>query len=331
MARYLSVFFDVEDPFNELADDAAIDLTKICTSLGIRGSFCITGEKCRVLKRRGRVDVFEALAPHAMGYHTNTHSVHPTTMELLEYCGWDDGCAAIYDAERPGVDAFYEAFGRSPVCWGGAGFTWGPQVAGVLDRLEIPSYVYSRTVVPGMVPHRFVDRLAMPHHGFVLEEELESGAKTRLAYFRSKIQFQMTSSPWLGFFAGHPTRMRYKEFWDRCYHGGVNPTRIEPVTPKSPELYQRCLANLKWILGKLAKEYTIIGIDEAVSMAWQFEPLPASQLCIAEEKTIQRLERARKWPVHKPDLNIDSIKRETLLRLPLTQIATGVLTITGLQ
>lgn len=202
---------------------------------------------------------------------------------------------------------------------------------GVLDRLEIPSYVYSRTVVPGMVPHRFVDRLAMPHHGFVLEEELESGAKTRLAYFRSKIQFQMTSSPWLGFFAGHPTRMRYKEFWDRCYHGGVNPTRIEPVTPKSPELYQRCLANLKWILGKLAKEYTIIGIDEAVSMAWQFEPLPASQLCIAEEKTIQRLERARKWPVHKPDLNIDSIKRETLLRLPLTQIATGVLTITGLQ
>lgn len=321
MARVLSIFFDVEDPFGELADDAALDLARLCSDLGIRGSFCITGEKCRVLRKRDRMDVVESMQPHALGFHTNTHSVHPTTMELLEGKDWNTGCAAIYEQERPGVDAFQDLFGRNPACWGGAGFTWGPQVAGTLERLEIPAYVYSRTFVPGGMPHRFVGRLAMPHHGFILEEELESRLRTRLAYARIRLQFSTTSSPWLGLFAGHPTRLRYVDFWDAPYAGGVNPDPYKPIEAKPEARYQACLDNLSWLIHKLKAEFQIIGIDDAVRLPWHTKQVEREMLPKMTEQTLKRLDKARRWPIHRPTLSIAEISSLTIANLSAVEIA----------
>src|SRR5690348_3825266 len=90
------VAMDIEDPFGSLSDDAAMIVAQEFAFRGIRGSFCVTGEKCRRLLRKDREDVIDALKPHALGLHTDTHSQHPTTMELLEKCGWEDGCEAAY-------------------------------------------------------------------------------------------------------------------------------------------------------------------------------------------------------------------------------------------
>src|SRR5688500_8544735 len=105
---------DVEDPINALADDAALDFAQLFTELGIRGSFCITGEKCRKLVERGRQDVIETFLPHCLGLHTDTHSYHPTTMELLADLDYDEGCKAAFEAESKGFEAFRAAFGRTP-------------------------------------------------------------------------------------------------------------------------------------------------------------------------------------------------------------------------
>ncbi|MCE0445445.1 hypothetical protein LT493_11695 [Streptomyces tricolor] len=68
-------------------------LAELLRDKGVSAAFFITGDKARALVRRQRLDVFEALRSHDIGYHTNHHSTHPTIAEYLEPCGWADGVA----------------------------------------------------------------------------------------------------------------------------------------------------------------------------------------------------------------------------------------------
>ena len=152
MKKCISLFMDVEDPINPLADDAALEVAKLFTSCGVRGSFCLTGEKCRTLAARGRTDVARALLPHALGLHTDTHSFHPTTMELLETVSYAEGCELALQSESKGFDAFRRLFGRPPCFWGGAGNTWSPEITFALGQLGVRAYAYALTAVPKNAP-----------------------------------------------------------------------------------------------------------------------------------------------------------------------------------
>src|SRR4051812_41946399 len=84
------LWFDTEDYLSPADDDATKRLCEMLTRRGIRATFKLVGEKARVLERRGRTDVITALKQHAIGYHANFHSVHPTPTEYLADCGWLD-------------------------------------------------------------------------------------------------------------------------------------------------------------------------------------------------------------------------------------------------
>jgi len=56
-------------------------LATFLTEQGIQATFKVVGEKARTLERRHRTDVIAALQKHAIGYHANTHSQHPTPAE----------------------------------------------------------------------------------------------------------------------------------------------------------------------------------------------------------------------------------------------------------
>src|SRR5579862_3578195 len=75
------LWFDTEDYLLPADDDAAKRLAEMLTARGIRATFKVVGEKARTLERRGRTDVIAALQKHAIGYHANFHSVHPTPTE----------------------------------------------------------------------------------------------------------------------------------------------------------------------------------------------------------------------------------------------------------
>jgi hypothetical protein len=71
MARgvtYVVLWFDTEDYIDPIADDAALRIANDLTSLGVRATFKVVGEKARVLERRGRLDVIQALGRHCIGY-----------------------------------------------------------------------------------------------------------------------------------------------------------------------------------------------------------------------------------------------------------------------
>src|SRR5215467_12990909 len=71
------LWFDTEDYLSLADDDACKRLADLLTERHIRATFKVVGEKARVLERRGRTDVIEALRKHDIGFHANYHSVHP--------------------------------------------------------------------------------------------------------------------------------------------------------------------------------------------------------------------------------------------------------------
>jgi len=308
--KKVSVFMDVEDPINPLADDAALELALLFTEAGVRGSFCLTGEKCRTLQKRGRTDVVEAFRPHCLGLHTDTHSVHPTTMELLADLDFEEGCEAALNAERKGFDAFTDLFGRRPAFWGGAGNTWSPEITEALKHLGIPAYVYALTAIPCV--HRFNGVTALPQHLSIAETDWMDDAR---AAAQSEEIIRMANdifSPWVGVFVGHPTKMRYAEYWDTPYNAGRTPPTPEYTEPVPDEAYERAKANLRDFLKRLGQSTNIVGVDEALALEWRFYPPSKRDRDVFVRWTTDNLRSAAKWPIHRPDLDPSKIVSKTM-------------------
>lgn len=301
---------DVEDPINPLADDAALDFARLFTEAGVRGSFCLTGEKCRTLRARGRTDVVEAFRPHCLGLHTDTHSFHPTTMELLADLDFEDGCRAALETERKGFDAFTDLFGRSPAFWGGAGNTWSPEITEALKSLGIPAYVYALTAVPRV--HRFNGVTAFPQHLSIAETDWMDDERAALQSADVIRKTNDIFSPWIGVFVGHPTKMRYTEYWDTPYNAGRTPPSPEYTEPVPDEAYERAKANLRSFLAQLKETANILGVDEALALEWRFYPPSKLERDIFNKWTPANLRAAAKWPIHRPDLDPSKIVAKTM-------------------
>jgi len=102
------ICFDVEDytsPESAGMDDIPKWLAEIMTDEGVTGSFFVIGEKARMMEKRGRKDVIEAMARHDIGSHTNFGSIHPTVTEILEHASWELGTEEML---KNGVKALKE-------------------------------------------------------------------------------------------------------------------------------------------------------------------------------------------------------------------------------
>src|SRR5882672_12620020 len=105
------LWFDTEDYLLPADDDAAKRLAEMLTTRNIRATFKVVGEKARVLEKRRRDDVIEALKKHDIGYHANFHSVHPTPSEYLADCGLLDGMQEFIRREGGGAADVRRIFG----------------------------------------------------------------------------------------------------------------------------------------------------------------------------------------------------------------------------
>jgi len=138
---YVILWFDTEDYILPRSDDAAKRVADMLTNLGVRATFKVVGEKARTLERRGRSDVVEALKRHEIGYHSNTHSQHPTPAEYEEPLGWDEGVREFTRRERSGFEDVKRIFGRAPTCYGQPGSSWAPQSFGALRQWGVNVYL----------------------------------------------------------------------------------------------------------------------------------------------------------------------------------------------
>jgi hypothetical protein len=141
------LWFDTEDYILPASDDAAKRLAELLSARDIRATFKIVGEKARTLERRGRRDVIAALRKHAIAYHTDFHSVHPTPTEYLADCGFLDGVAEFVRREGNGAADVRRIFGvKTLACYGQPGSSWAPQAVAALKQIGVapagvPCYV----------------------------------------------------------------------------------------------------------------------------------------------------------------------------------------------
>lgn len=234
---YVVLWFDTEDYIEPAADDAALRIANDLTAAGVRATFKIVGEKARVLEGRGRRDVIQALSKHAIGYHSNWHSVHPTPAEYLVHLGYLEGAQEFERREEAGVADIRRIFGTQPVCYGQPGSSWGPQTNLALRRLKIPVYLDEGEQV-GLEEQPFwygglLYVFQMGRNQF--RAQLNAGSEDTAAYQRFDEAAQRLATAGGGVISiyYHPTEFVTTEFWDAVnFTHGANPPRDAWVRPQ---------------------------------------------------------------------------------------------------
>ena len=232
------ICFDVEDytsPESVGMDDIPKWLAEIMTEEGVTGTFFVIGEKARMMEKRGRKDVLEAMARHDIGSHTNFGSIHPTVTEILENANWKEGNEIMLRNETMGFDDLERIFGQRPVNLARHGGSYGPQLAGALSQLNA-GYVYSPIGLPGHNVVWFCNTLNFHgegSYGFFDDAYYRDDLfNPMLEALDSIIPASIADIDMMAFFANHPSKVRSIQFWDINYYRGANPGPDQWVTPE---------------------------------------------------------------------------------------------------
>ncbi len=237
------LWFDTEDYLLPADDDASLRLARLLSERNVRATFKIVGEKARVLEKRGRKDVIEALRKHDIGFHSNFHSVHPTPSEYLAECGWADGVAEFVRREGPGADDVRRIFGVPTLsCYGQPGSSWGPQTLAGLGRIGVaphgvPCYVDSGSHVGiGGVPFWYCGALTlykMNPNETRMDLHEPGGLEKGCEDFRKIHERLAADGGGLISIFYHPCEWVHREFWDGVnFSRGANPPREEWKAPR---------------------------------------------------------------------------------------------------
>ncbi|HLH52957.1 MAG TPA: hypothetical protein VKY92_05010 [Verrucomicrobiae bacterium] len=229
------LWFDTEDYLSPADDDACKRLATMLTERHIRATFKVVGEKARVLERRGRRDVIEALQKHDIGFHANFHSVHPTPTEYLADCSLLDGMAEFERREGPGAADVRRVFHKETlVCYGQPGSSWAAQAVAGLKQIGVapsgvPCYVdEGEHVGLDHKPFWFADALNVYHMGpnytrmELHDPAAVEPAKQKVSEIARRLQTEDGGGLISIFY--HPCEWIHLEFWDGVnFRRGANP------------------------------------------------------------------------------------------------------------
>jgi hypothetical protein len=230
---YVVLWFDTEDYLLPASDDAAKRIAEFLSNQGVRATFKLVGEKARVLEARHRSDVIAALSRHEIGYHSDTHSQHPTIAEYESALGWEQGAEEFDRRERAGFEDVGRIFGYAPTCFGQPGVSWAPQAYPTLKKWGVHVYLDDGPQVQlNGKPFWFGGLLNI--FGIEAGRQLEpnddwSNLESAKDYFKNA-QAQMSQQPSGGLvsFMFHPTQFISQVFWDAVnFARGANPPRSE--------------------------------------------------------------------------------------------------------
>jgi hypothetical protein len=218
-------------------------LADLLTAKGVRATFKVVGEKARVLEKRGRGDVVEALKRHDIAFHSNFHSVHPTPTEYLAECGLLDGVAEFVRREGPGAADVRRVFGvESLACYGQPGSSWASQAIvalptiGVTAEEGVPCYVDSGNQIGlGGKPFWYCGALNvfnMRPNETRFDLHTPGALEKGEAEVRGIVERLRGEGGGLVSIFYHPCEWVHKEFWDGVnFRRGANPPRDQWRAP----------------------------------------------------------------------------------------------------
>ncbi len=290
--------FDTEDILTAQSDDAALALAQLLTRHGVRATFPITAAKVDALLSRGRQDVLTALGRHQIGFHSTSHSFHPTISEELEALSGLEAVAAFSVREEAGFNRVAEVFGEAPTVYTQPGGNWTAEAIPSLLSWGVRCF-YSESwngyididgrpmilagichwAAPVSVPKPWLSRLPEMHDDalkMVRQAILEQSRGGRLGLVNA---------------VTHPTELVTKRFWDaKPFGGGVNAGR---ESRKPPPLRDRLV--VAKALQSLSDWLTAVRTDGAEIDFWTADDLAsafsdrAPELKVKEEAQVALL------------------------------------------
>jgi hypothetical protein len=270
---YVVLWFDTEDYIEPAADDAALRIASDLSAAGVRATFKVVGEKARALERRGRTDVIAALSRHAIGYHSNFHSVHPAPAEYLLHLGFVEGVQEFERREAPGVAEIKRIFGVQPLCYGQPGSSWGPQSNPALRRMGIPIYLdEGEQVGVDEQPFWYGGLLHVYRMGRnTFRARLDAGAQDEAAYKLFDEAAERLAARGGGVISiyYHPTEFVTTEFWDAVnFKWGANPPREAWVKPRrrTAEESERCYGVLRQFVAHMKQRAQFVTAQDLLGM-----------------------------------------------------------------
>ena len=330
---YVYVVFDVEDLVHPDSDNVALDIANLLASDGITATMCVVGEKARLWERRGRQDVLAAVGRHDVGLHSNRHSIHPTPAEYLADKGWADGVAEAEQREGPGVSDLTRLFGRPPSTWATPGSSWAPQIPAAVARLGLPSHVYSHAVAGQTGACWFAGQLCFWDWQVLTggEDAYADDAATEAALPQLLQRFEegrRAGRACLGLFGAHPTRLRYKAFWDVLnYKGGVNtdPAQYRFAERRTDEEYATALRNLRRTI-LAVRDLPGVQIVPLRELAVKFAPpqgnLPRAELLRLAQAVAESGEISFDEPAASPAQLLDALVRSLVAMAGIGSVPT---------
>lgn len=224
------LWFDTEDYITEEADDALLCLMEMLDKRGVKGIFKIVGEKARVLEARGRTDILQKLKQHEIGFHTNTHSLHPTVSEYTEKYGFKIGADEFMRREGPGLEDLNRISGSKSKCYGQAGYSWAPQAFPVLKKWGIPVNLdVHDQITLNKKPFWYCGVLHLTDMAGIMRMDLiENGLDEGIQRFDQVYDKLSENGIGLVSIYYHPCEFSCTAFWDAVnYNYGHNTPRVD--------------------------------------------------------------------------------------------------------
>ncbi|PSR20750.1 MAG: hypothetical protein C7B45_13465 [Sulfobacillus acidophilus] len=229
--------FDVEDYLTVESDDALKDMLASMRRAGMPGSYALVGKKVEALVERGRFQLLQDLAQErSLGFHSLSHSQHPTIAEELAELTYDQAVDRFVEREAPGVDVLTE-YVRAPRFFTQPGGNWVPEAAEALPDLGMDLYFtdsFNSYVVDLDKPYWY-GRVVLFSFPVVNPRPFGLGLPGNLNEAVRLIEERQSQS---GAFMVmlHPTELVTSEFWDVTnYAHGKTRQPLVPAPVRSPQ------------------------------------------------------------------------------------------------
>lgn len=238
--------FDIEDFLTKESDEALGEMLEIMDRYQMPGSYGMVGKKALALRERGAEHPLSLLrAKPSLGFHSTSHSEHPTISEELAELDYDAGVQAFVRRERRGVDMVSEII-KEPVYFTQPGGNWVPHAVDALPQLGIdiffsdawnsylvnsPKPFWYGTILhlspPVVTPRPFL--MNMPDNLPGALKELEKALSDHVAGDLVMVML-------------HPTELISTKFWDAVnFWGGATIDPLRPAPLRSPNDRQNAL------------------------------------------------------------------------------------------
>ncbi len=140
MKVYGLIRFDIEDFLTRESDEALEFIMDVMDEFHMPASYSIVGKKAQILHEHDRQHILQRLkTKHALGFHSATHSEHPTLSEELAEMDYESGVKRFVEREGRGVDMVAKLI-KPPRYFTQPGGNWVPQAADALAQLNMPVF-----------------------------------------------------------------------------------------------------------------------------------------------------------------------------------------------